>query len=78
LFSGKNFGSINGAMVMGFGVGGSIGPWLGGLIFDNTGEYLGAFGCVLAAIIVSVLMLWLAGPRQVYPRTNSGFEPARR
>ncbi len=67
LFAGRNFGSINGAMVLGFGLGGSIGPWLGGFIFDTTGEYVPAFAAVMLAMMIAVACLWVAGPRQVRP-----------
>ncbi|MCL4370677.1 MAG: MFS transporter [Chloroflexi bacterium] len=66
LFGGRNFGSINGAMVLSFGLGGSIGPWLGGLIYDRTGGYVPAFIFVVAMISVAVAALWVAGPRQVH------------
>jgi MFS family permease len=65
LFQGKNFGSIIGLIVMGFGIGGSISPWLGGRIFDLLGTYVPAFYLVMAAIAVSAVCLWIASPRRV-------------
>ncbi|MCL5025620.1 MAG: MFS transporter [Chloroflexi bacterium] len=65
LFAGPNYGAITGGMVMGFGVGGAVGPWLGGLIYDRTGQYVPAFIFVMAVIGVAVVSLWIAGPRQV-------------
>ncbi len=65
LFLGPNFGSINGLIVMGFGLGGSISPWLGGIIFDILGTYIPAFSLVIAALVIAAICLWLAGPRKV-------------
>lgn len=67
LFAGRNFGAINGAMVMGFGVGGSLGPWIGGLIFDHTRSYLWAFAFVACALLFSIVCIWITGPRYVRP-----------
>ncbi len=65
LFQGKNFGSINGLIVMGFGIGGSISPWLGGRIFDMLGTYTPAFYLVMSALVVAAVCIWMAGPRRV-------------
>ncbi len=65
LFQGKNFGSIQGLIVTGFGIGGSISAWLGGKIFDVTGTYIPAFYLVLVALAISGVCFWIAGPRQV-------------
>ncbi len=73
LFQGKNFGSIFGLIVIGFAIGGSISPWLGGKIFDVLGTYVPAFYLVMAALAISGVCLWIAGPRQV--RLVSGKAP---
>ena len=65
LFQGKNFGSIQGLIVMSFGIGGSISPWLGGKIFDVLGTYIPAFYLIIAALALSSACLWIAGPRKV-------------
>jgi MFS family permease len=65
LFAGRHFGSISGAIMMGFSLGGSVAPWLGGFIFDTTGEYTLAFFVVLVALFLAVGFVWVAGPRQV-------------
>jgi cyanate permease len=48
-----------------FAVGGTIGPWLGGVIFEVNGSYLVAF--ILSAVmsVISCIALWLAAPRQI-------------
>jgi len=65
LFSGKHFGAINGFCLLGFGVGGAIGPWLGGYIFDVMGSYTLAFVIVIVTHGLSCISLWLAAPRKV-------------
>jgi len=65
LFGGKNFGSINGLIVMAFGIGGFLSPWLGGKIFDVLGTYIPAFYLVIAALAISAVCVWIAGPRKV-------------
>lgn len=65
LFFGRHFGAINGFCLLGFGIGGAIGPWLGGYIFDATGSYNLAFIIVIVAMGLSCGSLWLAAPRRV-------------
>lgn len=65
LFGGRHFGSIYGLVCLGQGIGGSIGAWVAGFIFDISGSYLAAFGFAVASSITSVLCLWLAAPRRV-------------
>jgi MFS family permease len=65
LFQGKNFGLINGVIVIGFGIGGAIGPWLGGYLHDVTGSYDLTFLLVMAAIGASVALVWVSGPGKV-------------
>ena len=36
---GRQFGRIYGALSLGNGIGGALGPWLGGAIYDVTGSY---------------------------------------
>jgi len=64
LFSGKHFGSINGLCLLGFGIGGVIGPFLGGYIFDVMGSYTLAFWIVIAAHGLACIFIWTAAPRR--------------
>lgn len=48
IFSGKSFGAILGYFTLSIGIGGAVGSWLGGFIFDTTGSYTSAF--VIAAL----------------------------
>lgn len=65
LFQGRSFGAINGFMMMGFGIGGFVGPWLGGLIHDISGSYLWAFVIVICGMLFSYLLVFLSSPRKV-------------
>jgi MFS family permease len=48
LFHGEHFGTIAGLLLVGLGVGGAIGPWLGGHMYDVSASYRGAFVLSLA------------------------------
>jgi MFS family permease len=65
LFQGKNFGVINGFLMLGFGFGGSLGPWIGGYIFDTIGSYIPAFFMVVLSLITACLLIWLVAPRKM-------------
>jgi MFS family permease len=64
LFAGRNLGVILGAAQGGGGVGGLIGPFLGGWLFDVTGSYQIAFAVAAMAIAVSAVAAWVAAPRR--------------
>jgi len=65
MFQGKNFGRINGFIVLGFGLGGLIGPWFGGFIFDTTGSYSAALKIAIPIVCVAFILLWIAAPRKI-------------
>ncbi len=65
VFQGKNFGAINGCMTASFGLGGALGAYLGGLVFDLWGSYTVAFLAVQASLLVALVFVWVAGPRKV-------------
>jgi MFS family permease len=63
LFGGRRFGVIYGALNLGNGLGGAIGPWFGGVVHDVMGSYRVVF---LASVIFSALgstCFWLARRR---------------
>ena len=64
IFHGKHFGSINGFLLLGFGTGGIIGPWLGGYIFDRTHSYNHAFLVTILALIAASGLIWVVSPRK--------------
>ena len=65
LFAGKHYGAIFGFCTLGYGIGGAIGPWLGGYIFDVMGSYTLAFVVVIVTMGLACIFLWLAAPRRV-------------
>ena len=65
IFHGRHFGSILGSADVGWGLGATLGPWLGGYIFDTTGSYSPAFVVAIIAMGLACVSLWLASPRKV-------------
>jgi MFS family permease len=64
IFHGKHFGAIFGFFTFSIGLGGAVGAWLGGFLFDVTDSYAVPFWVSLACLIVSVFIV-LAGSRVV-------------
>ncbi len=69
-FIGKHLGSINGFLIMAYGIGGSIGPWLGGYVHDISGSYRPAFIIVMGILALSCAFFWASSPRRVRRRAN--------
>ena len=59
-FAGPNLGVIFGAMTLGHGSGGAVGPWLAGWLFDVTGSYRWVFLYATAAALLGNLGVYLA------------------
>src|SRR5262245_2123515 len=59
-FAGPHLGAILGVVQSGGGLGGAIGPFLGGWLFDVTGSYRLAFLAACLAIAGSAVAAWLA------------------
>jgi len=72
MFQGKNFGSINGFMTLGFGLGGTVGPWFGGFVFDHTKSYSVALAVAILLTCTSIVILWIAAPRKVRKMGKGG------
>jgi MFS family permease len=68
LFRGRHFGAIFGSLHVANALGGSIGPWLGGRIFDATGSYQAAFVTGIATVLTSTACLWIVAPRRARQR----------
>jgi len=64
IFHGRNFGVLSGLLMTGFGIGGIIGPWLGGFIYDVTGSYTNAFLLAMMCFALSGITFWIAAPRK--------------
>ncbi len=60
MFSGKHFGSIYGFINIGNGIGGALGPWLGGFLHDLTGSYRIAFSLCIPALVLANIFFWIA------------------
>ena len=65
VFPGKHLGMIMGFNNLGYGLGGALGPWLAGYIFDVTGSYTLAFIISILSLIVGIALMWAAAPRKV-------------
>jgi sugar phosphate permease len=73
IFQGENFGAINGSFMSSFVLGGAIGPWFAGYIFDVTGSYARAFPLMYFSVLASIVFAWLSSPMRV--RTVRGNIP---
>jgi predicted MFS family arabinose efflux permease len=69
IFHGKHFGAIFGFFTFSIGLGGAIGAWLGGFLFDLTRSYTIPFWVSLACLVVSVFIVW-ASARAVNAQTE--------
>ncbi len=67
LFQGRHFGRIAGCMIFGFGVGGTLSPWMAGHLYDITGAYTITYYVLIAALIATATMFWLVSPRKLTP-----------
>jgi len=73
IFHGRNFGGIMALLLTGMGVGGVIGPWLGGYIYDISGSYSNGFILCIVCFGLSSVAVWIAAPRHA-ARLRQGFE----
>ncbi len=67
MFQGRRAGAVIGFIWFTFAVGGTIGPWLGGAIFEAGGSYTPAFITAAAMFVIACISLWLAAPRHIRP-----------
>jgi len=63
IFHGRHFGAIAGLLLTGMGIGGGIGPWLGGYIYDISGSYNSAFVLCMVCFGLACIAFWIAAPR---------------
>jgi MFS family permease len=61
LFQGRHGGAILGFLEIGSGIGGTIGPWLSGWLFDYTGSYAFPFRLSMVVLGLAIVCAWLAG-----------------
>jgi MFS family permease len=62
IFHGTNYGAISNLMLTGMGIGGAIGPWLGGYFYDIFGTYEYAFALATGAFCLAGVTVLLAAP----------------
>ena len=67
LFAGPQFPSIFGTLSMFASLGGATGSWLGGALYDVTGDYDIMLLVAGSLAICAPCMLWLAAPRRPQP-----------
>lgn len=67
LFQGRYFGSIQGTVVLGFSLGGAVGPWLAGFLHDKTGGYFSTFLILLGSLLISIFLMWLVSAHKIRP-----------
>lgn len=60
-YHGKHFGSIYGFINIGNGIGGALGPWLAGYLYDATGSYEISFLACIPILVGACVLLWMAG-----------------
>lgn len=65
IFEGRHFGSIYGTLTVAGLAGGAAGPWVTGVIHDQTHSYAAAFWIGLVICALSILSIWMAGPRKI-------------
>jgi MFS family permease len=63
LFPGRRFGAIYGYLSVGNGLGGALGPWFAGALFDLTGSYRSPFLIATLFCVAGSICFWLAEPR---------------
>lgn len=67
IFHGRHYGKILGTMIFGFALGGMVGPWLAGYLYDVTGSHVTTYAILIAALIAIAVMMWLAAPQKLSP-----------
>jgi MFS family permease len=65
IFQGPKMGATIGFIWFSFASGGSIGPWLGGWIFEFADSYLAAFILAMVLFALGCAAIWWAAPRKV-------------
>ena len=64
IYHGRCFGAVSGLILAGLGVGGVMGPWIGGYIYDVLGSYDFAIYSSMAAFVLSLITYLIATPRR--------------
>jgi MFS family permease len=65
IFQGPKVGFVIGWIWLAFAVGGAIGPWFGGWLFEIYGNYFLAFLVAIILYVLACVAVWLAAPRKI-------------
>lgn len=65
IFQSKQYGTIYGTLSVAGSLGAASGPWVTGLVYDQTGTYMPAFWLAIGLCGVSIGSMWMAAPRKV-------------
>lgn len=63
IFHGRHFGAITGLLLTGMGIGGAVGPWFGGYVYDISGSYNSALILCMFSFGIASIAFWIAAPR---------------
>jgi MFS family permease len=64
LFPGNSLGRILAIQSVGFGLGGALGPYLGGVLHDLTGNYVVPLLLAMLSVAAGAYGIWMAAPRR--------------
>ena len=62
LFKGPGFATINGTIFACMSIGGAIGSWMSGVLFDMTGGYRASFAFSMVCVLIAVAPFWTPRP----------------
>ena len=65
IYEGPHFGAVFGSVMLAAIGGGAAGPWVTGILYDVTGNYIGAFWLAAGLALVSAGAVFMAAPRAV-------------
>ena len=64
-FGGKTYGRIFGATMVFNGLGGAVGAWFAGVMYDHLRNYLVVFVVLILCNVAACYILWMVGPRKI-------------
>ena len=64
IFHGRHFGTLNGIILAGLGLGGAVGPAIGGYLHDIFGSYRYAFVFAIFSFVIAGTSFMIAAPRK--------------
>jgi MFS family permease len=64
-FSGHAYGSIFGTLFILNGIGGALGAWFAGFLYDRIGSYIPSFIIMIVFSLLGCLSIWWAAPRKI-------------